>query len=279
MMSVRKLWYVIMPMILGFLFVFLGLLLQNVLENFLYDTLFPNLQEIKMFQITLDVLFFTVLSLVFVGLAKLIYKDYSILGFSKHNMGKQLLLGYLTGFAFVAVMALGYLFISQPQVNIVVNAHSLSAVIFSMIFYCAQGTQEEVITRGFILGGIAKETNVWLGILMSSVFFALMHLSNAGGVTLNLIDYFLFGFLLAILRMITGNTWFVSAFHAAYNLTITDIFGLSQKLEESEGVVLQIIHNSSVEYMGMIVSVLLLAILSKRILIRSNSWQLPLKVK
>lgn len=29
-----------------------------------------------------------------------------------------------------------------------------------MVFYLAQGSQEEVISRGFVFGGIAKKTNL-----------------------------------------------------------------------------------------------------------------------
>ncbi|MCS5464424.1 hypothetical protein NWO25_04140 [Enterococcus lactis] len=45
-----------------------------------------------------------------------------------------------------------------------------------------------------------------------------MHLSNAGGFTLELIDYFfLIGMVWALLRILFSNTWVAAASHGAYN--------------------------------------------------------------
>lgn len=52
----------------------------------------------------------------------------------------------------------------------------------------------------------------------------LMHLSNAGGFTLELIDYFLIGMVWALLRILFSNTWVAAASHGAYNFFMSDFF-------------------------------------------------------
>ncbi|EGP4955618.1 CPBP family intramembrane metalloprotease [Enterococcus faecium] len=201
------------------------------------------------------------ISFFFVVLTKLIYKDIRILGFSKKDFLKKFILGYLIGGLLIAFIVFGYVLIGGADFQEVFAKSSWSTLLISMVFYLAQGSQEEVISRGFVLGGIAKKTNLLWGVVVSSLFFMLMHLSNAGGFTLELIDYFLIGMVWALLRILFSNTWVAAASHGAYNFFMSDFFGLANSTQDSEGILFQTIYHSSIDYMSIFVSLFVLIIL------------------
>ncbi|MGH1740306.1 hypothetical protein [Enterococcus lactis] len=102
----------------------------------------------------------------------------------------------------------------------------------------------------------------------------LMHLSNAGGFTLELIDYFLIGMVWALLRILFSNTWVAAASHGAYNF-----FGLANSTQDSEGILFQTIYHSSIDYMSIFVSLFVLIILVILIWRKRDIFNKPLQLE
>ncbi|PWS23668.1 CPBP family intramembrane metalloprotease [Enterococcus faecium] len=219
------------------------------------------------------------ISFFFVVLTKLIYKDIRILGFSKKDFLKKFILGYLIGGLLIAFIVFGYVLIGGADFQEVFSKSSWSKLLISIVFYLAQGSQEEVISRGFVLGGIAKKTNLLWGVVVSSLFFMLMHLSNTGGFTLELLDYFLIGMVWALLRILFSNTWVAAASHGAYNFFMSDFFGLANSPKDSEGILFQTIYHSSIDYMSIIVSLFVLIILVILIWRKRDIFNKPLQLE
>lgn len=261
MRIMKKAIAIIIPPVLSYFVAFLGLFISIYLKSVFFEQLFPNLQGNQLVSLILDVFFFLMISFFFVVLTKLIYKDIRILGFSKKDFLKKFILGYLIGGLLIAFIVFGYVLIGGADFQEVFAKSSWSTLLISMVFYLAQGSQEEVISRGFVLGGIAKKTNLLWGVVVSSLFFMLMHLSNAGGFTLELIDYFLIGMVWALLRILFSNTWVAAASHGAYNFFMSDFFGLANSTQDSEGILFQTIYHSSIDYMSIFVSLFVLIIL------------------
>lgn len=261
MRIMKKAIAIIIPPVLSYFVAFLGLFISIYLKSVFFEQLFPNLQGNQLVSLILDVFFFLMISFFFVVLTKLIYKDIRILGFSKKDFLKKFILGYLIGGLLIAFIVFGYVLIGGADFQEVFSKSSWSTLLISMVFYLAQGSQEEVISRGFVLGGIAKKTNLLWGVVVSSLFFMLMHLSNAGGFTLELIDYFLIGMVWALLRVLLSNTWVAAASHGAYNFFMSDFFGLANSTQDSEGILFQTIYHSSIDYMSIIISSIVLVIL------------------
>lgn len=236
MRIMKKAIAIIIPPVLSYFVAFLGLFISIYLKSVFFEQLFPNLQGNQLVSLILDVFFFLMISFFFVVLTKLIYKDIRILGFSKKDFLKKFILGYLIGGLLIAFIVFGYVLIGGADFQEVFAKSSWSTLLISMVFYLAQGSQEEVISRGFVLGGIAEKTNLLWGVVVSSLFFMLMHLSNAGGFTLDLIDYFLIGMVWALLRVLFSNTWVAAASHGAYNFFMSDFFGLANSPKDSEGI-------------------------------------------
>lgn len=279
MRVVNKAVDVLVPPLLGFFVVFVGLLASSGFESVFYEEWFPHLQGNKLVSLIIDVCIFALISFLFVLLAKWIYKDTRILGFSLKGFFKKFFTGYLIGAVLVALMTAGYVLFDGADFSLIVARTSWSQVLTAAVFYLAQGTQEEVISRGFVLGGVAKRTSLFWGILISSLFFMLMHLSNAGGFTISLLDYFLTGLAFALMRVAFSNTWIAAAAHGAYNFFMADVFGLAASVPESEGIVFQTIYHSSIDYMSMTVSLIAVVILFVWLWPRRKQFGEPLQVE
>lgn len=279
MRIMKKAIAIIIPPVLSYFVAFLGLFISIYLKSVFFEQLFPNLQGNQLVSLILDVFFFLMISFFFVVLTKLIYKDIRILGFSKKDFLKKFILGYLIGGLLIAFIVFGYVLIGGADFQEVFAKSSWSTLLISMVFYLAQGSQEEVISRGFVLGGIAKKTNLLCGVVVSSLFFMLMHLSNAGGFTLELIDYFLIGMVWALLRVLFSNTWVAAASHGAYNFFMSDFFGLANSPKDSEGILFQTIYHSSIDYMSIIVSLFVLIILVILIWRKRDIFNKPLQLE
>lgn len=279
MRIMKKAIAIIIPPVLSYFVAFLGLFISIYLKSVFFEQLFPNLQGNQLVSLILDVFFFLMISFFFVVLTKLIYKDIRILGFSKKDFLKKFILGYLIGGLLIAFIVFGYVLIGGADFQEVFAKFSWSTLLISMVFYLAQGSQEEVISRGFVLGGIAEKTNLLWGVVVSSLFFMLMHLSNAGGFTLELIDYFLIGMVWALLRVLFSNTWVAAASHGAYNFFMSDFFGLANSPKDSEGILFQTIYHSSIDYMSIIVSLFVLIILVILIWRKRDIFNKPLQLE
>lgn len=279
MRIMKKAIAIIIPPVLSYFVAFLGLFISIYLKSVFFEQLFPNLQGNQLVSLILDVFFFLMISFFFVVLTKLIYKDIRILGFSKKDFLKKFILGYLIGGLLIAFIVFGYVLIGGADFQEVFAKSSWSTLLISMVFYLAQGSQEEVISRGFVLGGIAKKTNLLWGVVVSSLFFMLMHLSNAGGFTLELIDYFFIGMVWALLRILFSNTWVAAASHGAYNFFMSDFFGLANSTQDSEGILFQTIYHSSIDYMSIFVSLFVLIILVILIWRKRDIFNKPLQLE
>lgn len=279
MRIMKKAIAIIIPPVLSYFVAFLGLFISIYLKSVFFEQLFPNLQGNQLVSLILDVFFFLMISFFFVVLTKLIYKDIRILGFSKKDFLKKFILGYLIGGLLIAFIVFGYVLIGGADFQEVFAKSSWSTLLISMVFYLAQGSQEEVISRGFVLGGIAKKTNLLWGVVVSSLFFMLIHLSNAGGFTLELIDYFLIGMVWALLRILFSNTWVAAASHGAYNFFMSDFFGLANSTQDSEGILFQTIYHSSIDYMSIFVSLFVLIILVILIWRKRDIFNKPLQLE
>lgn len=279
MRIMKKAIAIIIPPVLSYFVAFLGLFISIYLKSVFFEQLFPNLQGNQLVSLILDVFFFLMISFFLVVLTKLIYKDIRILGFSKKDFLKKFILGYLIGGLLIAFIVFGYVLIGGADFQEVFAKSSWSTLLISMVFYLAQGSQEEVISRGFVLGGIAEKTNLLWGVVVSSLFFMLMHLSNAGGFTLELIDYFLIGMVWALLRVLFSNTWVAAASHGAYNFFMSDFFGLANSPKDSEGILFQTIYHSSIDYMSIIVSLFVLIILVILIWRKRDIFNKPLQLE
>ena len=99
---------------------------------------------------------------------------------------------------------------------------ALSAIVFLIL-----AAAEEVVFRGYPLQTLTRAKLAWLGVMLTSILFALLHLGNpnvARGFTFA--NTALAGVWLAIAYLRTRSLWFPFGIHWAWNWMQASIFGL-----------------------------------------------------
>ncbi len=90
-----------------------------------------------------------------------------------------------------------------------------------------QGMSEEVIFRSFIFAEISSKYGVFVGLIGSSILFALFHGINGGADFMAIFNMFLFGLVMAIIYYYTQNIWVSSAVHSIWNFAEGNVYGIS----------------------------------------------------
>lgn len=148
------------------------------------------------------------------------------LGFRKKGMIRQYALGALGGIVFFSVAYLLCLVTGS------IHFHGFSDdilpiyIIGYLLGYLVQGMAEEVLCRGYLLVSLTRRYSVSYSIVISAVFFALLHGMNSHLTFLALINLFLFGVLAALMLVRYENIWIVGAFHSLWNFAQGNLYGI-----------------------------------------------------
>jgi membrane protease YdiL (CAAX protease family) len=214
--------------ILPFLFVIVGLVFfEHVIAPFLVG-------DVKQLSKFWDELFllcipYPVMIITLFLWVKFIEKRtfYSI-GFTNHNKIRKYLFGFGTGFLAMSLIVGLMAFAGNIKVNQsgVAEPAAIGGVILYLFGYIIQGGSEEIIIRGWQFQVIGTRYKPWLGALISSLFFAFMHIFNTGVNILCIINLFLFSSLLVLYIVNDGSIWSACGWHTAWNWTMSNIFGL-----------------------------------------------------
>ncbi len=102
---------------------------------------------------------------------------------------------------------------------------ALGGVAIVLIGWIVQGAGEEVLTRGWMLPVLAARYKPWVGILVSSLFFAFLHGLNPNLSIIAMLNLALFGFFAAFYALREGSLWGICALHSAWNWVQGNILG------------------------------------------------------
>jgi len=124
----------------------------------------------------------------------------------------------------------------NPEIGL--NGRWLLPNVFGLLFFCVQGSFEELIFRGWSFTTLGKRHGRMLSIVLSSVVFASLHYSLTPESLLSVLNAFLLGCLFCLMTLKTGDIFFACGFHAMWNyLQFTLSSGFSDAggwLERSE---------------------------------------------
>ncbi|HAE58062.1 MAG TPA: CPBP family intramembrane metalloprotease domain-containing protein [Anaerolineae bacterium] len=143
------------------------------------------------------------------------------------------LIKYARGFLFGIILfggAVGLLavagFVEIEQGNpSTQGAAALGGVLIVLIGWIVQGAGEEVLTRGWMLPVLSARYKPWVGIIVSSLFFAVLHGLNPNLSVIAMINLALFGFFAAFYALREGSLWGICALHSVWNWVQGNIFG------------------------------------------------------
>lgn len=152
------------------------------------------------------------------------------LGLTFHkNWLRDLLVGFAIGFLVLAVgvgiaAAGGGLRFSFGGAAILPVIRSLAG---SALLLCVAALAEEALFRGYALQTFSRAHLAWMGILVTLVFFAYVHLSNPNAtLAMTFINTSIAGLWFGIAYLRTRSLWFPLGLHWAWNWALGAFFGL-----------------------------------------------------
>lgn len=151
----------------------------------------------------------------------------STLGFRKKGCVlsylKGMLLGILLfGVAYLVCFASGSLSVGEMDFS----GETLLYVAGFFLGYLIQGMAEEALCRGYLLVSLSRRCSMALSVVLSSLFFSMLHGMNQGITLLAYVNLFLFGVFMALLFIRCENIWIVGAVHSIWNFAQGNLFGV-----------------------------------------------------
>ncbi len=149
---------------------------------------------------------------------------FSRLGLSLQGRWKDCFAGVLVA---VVLYAVGFgISLWIGAVSVTGLSLQLSSLLMGLLFFLLVGIAEEVMMRGFVLGRMLDGgVNKYQALLISSVLFSLLHLSNPGFEFLPFLNIVLAGILLGASYIYTRNLCFPITLHWFWNWVQGPILG------------------------------------------------------
>ncbi len=94
------------------------------------------------------------------------------------------------------------------------------------VFFVVQGPGEEVLCRGYLLPVLGARGGLWVGIAVSSLIFAVLHLLNPNVGPIPVLNLVLVGIFFCLYALKEGGLWGVFGWHTAWNWAQGNLFGL-----------------------------------------------------
>lgn len=154
-------------------------------------------------------------------------RKFSTLGLTRTHCVSEYLIGLGIGLLmFVLVIGLNLLTGGVRFGGVIFRLEMLPVLIVTLLGYVVQGASEEILCRGYCCISYARRMPLWVGLLMNSIFFSLLHLGNSGISPLALCNLFLFGVFMTVYMVRRGNLWGACAIHTIWNFVQGSVFGL-----------------------------------------------------
>lgn len=150
----------------------------------------------------------------------------SSLGFKDKHIISKIFTGIILSITFLMTVLLVNLLAGSVELTSNLTAVNLVYVLAAFLAYFPQGLMEEIVCRGFIMNSLSAKYNVWIGLIVNSLIFAILHGINPDTTPLALFNLFLAGMLLSTIFCLTDNILFVGAFHAVWNFMLGPVFGV-----------------------------------------------------
>ena len=135
--------------------------------------------------------------------------------------------GWLIGMGLLLMVAFGVVGLGYGQIKgYGISKLDLFPFILAILAWAMQGASEELIMRGYMFNDLRGKSNISLALIISSTYFAWLHLSNNGITPLSFINIILAGLFFAFYYLKEGNLWGACGFHSAWNFAQENLLGL-----------------------------------------------------
>lgn len=150
------------------------------------------------------------------------------LGWLQDNKWQSWLAGSVSGMTMMTITFLTiWLFGGVKIVGVSFDYNIIQRSIYWIIFFLFVAINEELLCRGYLQGLIRRYFGVATGIIVTSAFFASLHLMNPNVLKspIPLINLFLAGIMFGIIREVAGGLWLPIGVHFTWNLFQGSLFG------------------------------------------------------
>ncbi len=152
-------------------------------------------------------------------------RSLSSMGFRKQGWLLHYLKGYAIGTGMLVLCALILWLMGDLDFAFARKIPVLYILAF-FVGFVIQGMSEEVLVRGYFMVSLTNRCHVAAAVGISSVAFAMLHLSNPGISPLALLNLTLFGVFMAVYVLRTDNLWGACAIHSAWNFAQGNLVGI-----------------------------------------------------
>ncbi len=133
--------------------------------------------------------------------------------------------GVMLGLVFVLALAFGWLQVEGFAWQTAPPFQTWYGLLVMLLVFVAVGWQEELLSRGYWLQNLTAGLNLFWGVLISSLLFAVSHLANPNFSWLAVGGLLLAGLFLAFAYLRTGQLWLSIGLHVGWNFFEGPIFG------------------------------------------------------
>lgn len=192
-----------------------------------FNFIFPDLPEyirLGVFSLTIGFGMATVLIFLYVKFKE--KRTIASLGFEKDGFVKKYLIGFLVGLGlFTLAVLLGVVF---GGIKLSINPsgfkfHIIGVILFGFLI---QGATEEILCRGWLMQALGAKYTPVFAVVISSLFFMILHGANPGITLLPLINLALFGVFAAVYTINEKGLWGICGFHSAWNWVQGSVYGI-----------------------------------------------------
>ena len=142
----------------------------------------------------------------------------------KGNTLKMLLLGLLLGLIMNLICAA--VAVLHGDLKFSVGEFDFVYMLVALLLVAIQSSTEELILRCYVFQALKRRYGLIYALIVSSVYFAAMHLGNPGIGFMPILDLVLWGILFALMMHYFDSLWFVCMVHTAWNYTQNFLLGL-----------------------------------------------------
>lgn len=147
------------------------------------------------------------------------------MGLIKKNAFHDYIKGLLIGFILFSFSVLIALLSGTVEFNGLNPSIPFGIILIFFFGFLIQGMNEEVMLRGYFMVSLANKGPIIAAILVNSIVFACLHLTNPGVSFLAIFNIILFGIFASIFALKSDSLWGVCAVHSAWNFVQGNFYG------------------------------------------------------
>ncbi|MDE6665825.1 MAG: CPBP family intramembrane metalloprotease [Ruminococcus sp.] len=205
---------------------------QGMLDGITKITLKKSMAAATIISAFPEVMIPSLLSTVFGTVTSVIYcrnievRPVSSMGVRKNKLVPHYLTGLVTGIIMMTAITLLSVIFGVNSISLCKNIN-VGIILLYLLGFFVQGMSEEFIFRGYLMTTIGGHHSPLLAVGISSVAFALAHVTNPGFNVASCINLILFGVFAGLYMICFDDIWGVCGIHSIWNFMQGNFYGIS----------------------------------------------------